>query len=71
MSGNPVSLDTMQNGLVAFVGVILALCVFLSLLFNKVSKKDPKDKKTDWFFQEEKYDRKLDEKADKNQYRNY
>ena len=71
MSGETLDMSVMQNGLVSFIGVILAVCVLLNLLFNKVAAKDPKDKKTDWFFQEEKYDRKLDEKADKNQYRNY
>ena len=28
-----------------------------------------KDKKTDWFYGDEKYDRKMDERADKNNYR--
>ena len=40
-------------------------------MVNKIRKRDPKDKKTDWFFQNEQYDRKLDDRADKNQYRNY
>ena len=70
MAGETLDMSVMQNGFVSFIGVILAVCV-LNLLFNKVTAKDPKDKKTDWFFQEEKYDRKLDERADKNQYRNY
>ena len=30
-----------------------------------------KDKKTDWFFDDDKYDRKLDERADKNHYRHF
>ena len=29
----------------------------------------PTDKKTDWFYKGEKYDRKMDERADKNNYR--
>jgi len=27
------------------------------------------DKQTDWFYKNKEYDRKLDERADKNQYR--
>ena len=52
-------------------GLILAFCVFFDLLVTKIRKRDPKDKKTDWFFKNEQYDRKYDERADKNQYRNY
>lgn len=52
-------------------GVIIAFCVFFDLMVNKLRKRDPKDKKTDWFFQNKEYDRKLDDRADKNQYRNY
>ena len=32
-------------------------------------KNNPKDKKTDWFYTNEQYDRQLDERADKNNYR--
>ena len=64
-------MSVMQNTMVAAVGVILALFVFLDLMIARVRRKDPKDKKTDWYFQNDKYDRKYDERADKNQYRNY
>ena len=36
---------------------------------DKNRKAHPKDKKTDWFYKNEQYDRKLDERADKNNYR--
>ena len=70
-SGGTLGMSVMQNTMVAAVGVILALFVFLDLMIARVRRKDPKDKKTDWYFQNDKYDRKYDERADKNQYRNY
>ena len=38
-------------------------------LLDKNRKLNPKDKKTDWFYQNEEFDRKLDDRADKNNYR--
>ena len=70
-SGGTLGMSVMQNTMVAAIGVILALFVFLDLMIARVRRKDPKDKKTDWYFQNDKYDRKYDERADKNQYRNY
>ena len=70
-SGEILGMSVMQNIMVAAIGVILALFVFLDLMIARVRRKDPKDKKTDWYFQNDKYDRKYDERADKNQYRNY
>ena len=36
---------------------------------NKDKKDNPKDKKTDWFYKNEQFDREKDERADKNNYR--
>ena len=71
LSGEPMTIDVMQNVAVSGLGIIIAFCAFFDLIVAKVRKKDPKDKKTDWFFQNEQYDRKFDERADKNEYRNY
>ena len=35
---------------------------------DKNKKTNPKDKKTDWFYKNEQFDRKLDERADKNNF---
>ena len=70
-SEGEMSAAVMQNVFVSAIGVIIAFCVFFDLMVNKLRKRDPKDKKTDWFFQNKEYDRKLDGRADKNQYRNY
>jgi len=58
-----------MGALISFVGVILPLAVLLELLFDENSKKHPKDNKTDWYYNNENYDRKYDERADKNNYR--
>ena len=51
------------------IGIILPLAVLLDLLLDKNRKENPKDKKTDWFYKNEEFDRKLDDRADKNNYR--
>lgn len=61
--------DAFANMFVAFLGIILPIAVLIDLLADRHRKANPKDKKTDWFFKNEKFDRKLDERADKNNYR--
>lgn len=51
------------------LGVALSIAVLLDLILDKNRKLNPKDKKTDWFYKNEDYDRKYDERADKNNYR--
>jgi len=53
----------------ASFGIILPLLILFDLLLDKNRKAHPVDKKTDWFYKNKEYDRKLDERADKNQYR--
>jgi len=71
INGEILSMSVLQNTMVAAVGLLIALFVFFDLLIARVRRRDPKDKKTDWYFQNDKYDRKYDERADKNEYRNY
>ena len=49
--------------------IAAALFAFLNILVDKNRAAHPTDKKTDWFYKGEKYDRKMDERADKNNYR--
>ena len=60
---------TFMNLFVSFIGIILPIAVLLDMLVDKNRKNNPKDKKTDWFYNNEKFDRKLDDRADKNNYR--
>ena len=55
--------------IISLIGIILPIAILLDLLADKNRKAHPKDKKTDWFYKNEAYDRKLDERADKNNYR--
>lgn len=55
----------------SLMGVAIPIAVLFSLLVDKNRTAHPVDKKTDWFYKNEEFDRKLDERADKNQYRNY
>lgn len=57
------------NACMSFIGVLLPVSVLFELLFDKNRKKHPVDKKTDWFYKNEQFDRKYDERADKNNYR--
>lgn len=53
----------------SMIGIILPLAVLIDLLLDKNRKNNPKDKKTDWFYKNEEFDRKLDDRVDKNNYR--
>lgn len=57
------------NALVSFIAIVLAVAVLFDMLIDKGRKANPKDKKTDWFYNNEQFDRKLDDRADKNNYR--
>ena len=68
MSGS-VDINAYANLFVSVIGMILAIAVMMDLVMDKSRKANPKDKKTDWFYTNSQYDRELDERADKNQYR--
>lgn len=70
MASNEV-LTVSQNTEMMFsiIGIILPLAVLIDLLLDKSRRQNPTDKKTDWFYKDEKFDRELDERADKNNYR--
>jgi len=55
--------------LISAIGVLLPLIVLLDTLADKTRKLNPVDKKTDWFYKNEQFDRKFDERADRNEYK--
>lgn len=55
--------------MISLIGIILPIAVLLDMLADKARKIHPVDKKTDWFYKNEQFDRKLDDRADKNNYR--
>lgn len=64
-----VTLDYL-NIIVSIVGILLPLIIFIDIGMSQSSKKTTnKTKKTDWFYQNEQFDRKYDDRADRNQYK--
>ena len=70
MAGSTTLVDY-TRALSSFIGVVLPIVVFFNLIVDKNRMAHPVDKKTDWFYKNKEFDRKLDSRADKNQYRNY
>lgn len=54
---------------ISFIGIVLPLFVLFEILFDKNRREHPVDKKTDWYYKNNQYDRKYDERADRNNYR--
>lgn len=64
-----VDIYTIDAALEGFIAIVLAIAILFDMLLDKNRMKNPTDKKTDWFYKGEQYDRQLDERADKNNYR--
>lgn len=69
MQGQELAIMSYLNMFVSFIGMIIPIAVLFDLLADSNRKAHPVDKKTDWFYKNEDYDRKLDDRADKNNYR--
>ena len=63
------SINSYMSLLVALVGIAIPIFAFFDVLLDKSRKAHPVDKQTDWFYKNEEYDRKVDERSDRNQYR--
>ena len=68
-NGETLSMEQLTCLIFSVIGIILPLAVLIDLLLDRGRKEHPVDKKTDWFYKNEKFDRQLDERADKNNYR--
>ena len=55
--------------LLLVIGVLIPILTFLDIFLNKSRANFEADKKTDWFYKNEAFDRKFDERADRNQYK--
>lgn len=69
--GGADSMIDYSNAMISFIGIVIPIVTFFNMLIDKNRTAHPVDKKTDWFYKGEEYDRKLDERADQNNYRNY
>ncbi len=63
------SIDLYMSLLIALVGIIIPVFAFFDVLLDKNRTAHPVDKQTDWFYKNKEYDRKMDERSDRNQYR--
>lgn len=63
------SMGSYLNTFISLIGIAIPIAILFDLLLDKNRKANPKDKKTDWFYKNEQFDRKMDDRADKNNYR--
>lgn len=73
LTGMPAETETLAFAdttsiFISALGVIIPFLVFCDIAIQK-SKFHPTDKQTDWYYENEKYDRQYDERADRNQYK--
>lgn len=69
-----LSMDSSMNLICDLVAILLAVFTLIDMLVDKGRKANPIDKKTDWYFKNEKYDEELnarDSREDKNHYKYY
>lgn len=62
-------MELYMTTLFELAGIGIPLAGLFDVLLDKNRKAHPVDKKTDWFYKNKEFDRKLDERADKNKYR--
>ena len=68
-TGEPIDIFIVENVFIGIIAVALGLVAVMDIFFERSKAKHYSDDRTDWYFKGDKYDRKLDERADKNQYR--
>lgn len=69
VNGEILSISTYMDMFVALIAITLPVAAMFDILLDRARTKNPINKETDWFYKNEQYDRKLDERADKNNYR--
>ncbi|MNL70889.1 hypothetical protein D3C87_1959530 [compost metagenome] len=68
-TGYSMSIEEVTAFVVYAIAIIIPTAVMMDILVDKGRKLNPVDKKTDWFYKNEEFDRKMDERSDKNNYR--
>ncbi len=69
VQGETLSAFVYLDMFVSLIALTLPIVTVFDILLDKNRMKNPINKETDWFYKNEQYDRKLDERADKNNYR--
>ena len=57
------------NLVASIAGVVIPFLTFLDIVLNRHRLSIGKDKDSAWYYKNEKYDRQMDERADRNQYK--
>ena len=73
-SNNALTVDMSLNLIMDVCAIVLAIFALLDMFLDRSRKANPIDKKTDWYFKNEKYDEELnarDSRDDKNHYKYY
>ena len=66
---NTISIEVAMELVISLICIVIPIFAFFIIAFAKEQEKRPVDKKTDFFYKNEAYDRKYDERADRNNYR--
>ena len=69
LSSNAISIEVAMQTIISLICVLIPVFAFFIIAFAKEQEKRPVDKKTDFFYKTDRYDRQYDERADKNNYR--
>ena len=69
INGEQLGTTVYMDMFFSLIAITLGVVAVFDILFDKARMKNPVDKETDWFYKNEQYDRKLDERADKNNYK--
>lgn len=69
VNGEVLGMQVYTDMFFSLIAIVLPILVLFDILLDKNRTNNPKDKNTDWFYKNEDYDRKLDERDDKNNYR--
>lgn len=69
INGETLGLSTYTQMFICLIAIALPIVAIFDIIIDKNRTKNPINKKTDWFYKNKEYDRKLDERADKNNYR--
>lgn len=69
ITNGAISMDAGIQAVILMIELVIPIFAFFILLYDKKQEIAPTDKKTDFFYKGDQYDRKYDDRADKNNYR--
>lgn len=64
-----MALEDITNIVASALGILLSVLLLIDAITIKAKKGKTKNQQADWFFDNEQFDRKFDERADRNEYK--